>query len=130
MDRIDPGSHGEIGIEQLQLRFNRGELLDSGVGCIRTGDEMLPVGAMDSESGSGEDDLTPMARPADVVEVEMSEDDVGDIARRYPALTQTVQQSAADIFPIVIRTHPGVDEDHLIAGRDTEPTQRQLQGSV
>jgi hypothetical protein len=77
-----------------------------------------------------EDHLALGRRPADVVEMQVGEDDVGDVVRRDAVLTQARQELAAPVLAGIDGAGARVDQDDPVAGADQETAEGELQPAV
>jgi hypothetical protein len=91
---------------------------------------MLPVALVTAVGGVWEDDFPVSAGPAHMVEMEVSQDDVGDIGWTDAFGRQSVEQVAAMERVAMQVPDPRVDEHHPIADTHEEATERQLQHPV
>src|SRR5438045_3228242 len=94
-------------------------------------DKMVPVALVTPICRVVEHDLALLCGPTDVIEVEVGEDDVGDVAGLHPRGGQTIEQPATGEPLSGDRPDARVYQHHLVAyATDEEPAERHLHHPV
>ena len=129
----DARGHGGVALERLEPVPDGAQLAHRTRLRRRTVDEVGPVGRVAAVGGVGEDNGAPLRGPADVVEMEVGEDDVGDVGRFDPLGGETREKPSSLEAVVVDPANPGVDEYDPLAGparAHQETAHRQLENAV
>ncbi|CAM5505814.1 hypothetical protein SCANM63S_04872 [Streptomyces canarius] len=130
MARIDTGRQREVRVEQLQPRTQRSELVDGARLRVVAGDEVLPVGPVRTVGRPGEHGRAVVRHPANVVEMQVGENDVRHVRWGDSVVGQRGEQVPSRVPAIVERAHTGVNEYGPLAGADAKAAERETQGAV
>lgn len=79
MAHIDPSSEGVVSVEQLEVRSDWRQFSNCSSISRVAFDEVLPVCRVASVCRVREHDLAFLCRPADMIKVEVGEDDICDV---------------------------------------------------
>jgi len=113
-DRRVAGEHLEPAGQRFELSHR------AGIG-VRAGHEVLPVVRMAVVGRTRERHHTFLGSPADVVEVQVGEHDVGHRIRGQPQPGKVVEERAGAVGASLQRPEPGVHEHDAVADRTRNP---------
>ena len=85
---------------------------------------------MDPVDGVAEHHLALGRCPADVIEMQVGEDHIGDVTRRHAVALEAIQELAAFVLASVDGARPGVDQDRSVAGANQKAADGELQSPM
>jgi hypothetical protein len=124
--RVQARQQRRLPVEGLHPFGDRGQRAPDdrvGLGPLQ---EVRPVRPVHPVRGIGEDDLPVLARPPDVIPVQVREHHVGDVPGRDPQAAQAVQELAAAPAVLVELAESRVDQRHPVPRPEQEAPEGQL----